>query len=278
MALPGEEGQPSKAEGTNVFVRILVLLFVVACFGVGKGVLLGLIHGADPLAEPAVASFRPSSWVMAASAGRFAVTREARYTSGMTTETRSSLIHRVRDPADASGWREFDDLYRPLLLGFVRRRGLADADACDVVQDVFARLLQALPNFELDRSRGGFRSWLRRVALNAIADWGRHRKRQDRLAEEWAEQRAKEVAEPDAEWTAAYRQRIMEFALERVRESANPRTWSCFEQWLLNGGRPRRLPASWGSKPGSVRVNANRILEAVREKVRGLSGGASRWP
>ena len=44
MALPGEEGQPSKAEGTNVFVRILVLLFVVACFGVGKGVLLGLIH------------------------------------------------------------------------------------------------------------------------------------------------------------------------------------------------------------------------------------------
>jgi len=184
----------------------------------------------------------------------------------MTTETRSSLIHRVRDPADASGWREFDDLYRPLLLQFVRRRGLSDADAADVVQDIFARLCQALPTFELDRTRSGFRCWLWRVALNAIADWGRQQKRQFRAKEAWVQRPPQEDEEPDAEWTAEYRERVMEFALERVRENANPRTWFCFEQWMLKQRSADEIARELGIEPCSVRVNANRMLETVREK------------
>lgn len=185
----------------------------------------------------------------------------------MTIETRSSLIHRVRDPADASGWHEFDQLYRPLLIGFVRKRGLADADANDVVQDVFARLCLALPNFQLDKSRGGFRCWLWRVARSALVDWARRRKREARIEEAWAERPPKDDEEPDAEWTAAYRQRIMEFALERVRESANPQTWYCFEQWLVKQRPAEQIAGELGIKTASVRVNANRILSEVRDKV-----------
>ena len=49
----------------------------------------------------------------------------------MTTnpETRESLILRLPSAADAQAWREFVDLYEPLIIRFAKRRGLQDADA-----------------------------------------------------------------------------------------------------------------------------------------------------
>jgi len=68
--------------------------------------------------------------------------------------TRVSLIQRVRDPNDAESWREFESLYKPLLLQYLARRGLRGQDALDLVQDVFVRLVRAMPEFELDHGRG----------------------------------------------------------------------------------------------------------------------------
>src|SRR5262245_60942245 len=114
------------------------------------------------------------------------------------SDTRSSLLFRVRDPRDADSWREFVSLYEPLLLKYVRSRGLGEADARDVAQEVFARLLHALPGFQWDRSRGGFRSWLWRVTMNAVADWARRQRRQERAEEEWR-RRLVEAAPADGE-------------------------------------------------------------------------------
>jgi hypothetical protein len=44
----------------------------------------------------------------------------------------------------------------------VRRLGLRSAEAADLVQDVFAVLVQKLPDFTYDRKRS-FRAWLRTV-------------------------------------------------------------------------------------------------------------------
>src|SRR4051812_28184810 len=67
---------------------------------------------------------------------------------GAMQETRTSLLRRVRDPADRQSWGEFVALYEPLLLSYVRKRGLNDHDAQDVVQGIFIALLRKLPGFE----------------------------------------------------------------------------------------------------------------------------------
>lgn len=218
----------------------------------------------------------------------------------MTIETRSSLICRLGDPADADAWSEFNDLYRPLLLHFVQRRGFSYADACDMVQDVFARLFQALLDFRLDHSRGRFRSWLWRVALNAVADWGRRQKHQDRAREAWLERPPKEDEEPDAEWTIAYRQRVMEFVLEQVgvvrrplrqvqpRRASGPDRrrngeFPGHSRWLLGQCRPhlpRRVPRSFRSRrspqwfrlSGRVRCRQG-LKKADIRPIRVLPGG-----
>src|SRR5438552_3205642 len=84
--------------------------------------------------------------------------------------TRTSLLYRVRNQADEESWREFVALYEPLLLSYVRKRGLSQVDARDVVQDIFIQLLRILPTFTLDHSRGRFRTWLWQVVMNGIAD------------------------------------------------------------------------------------------------------------
>ncbi len=49
--------------------------------------------------------------------------------------TRASLLLRLRDAQDGGAWREFVDLYAPLVYGYARKQGLQDADAADLSQD-----------------------------------------------------------------------------------------------------------------------------------------------
>ena len=53
--------------------------------------------------------------------------------------TSLSLIKNVRDPSDGESWRRFHDFYAPLLMRYLRRLGLEEDRANDLVQDVFVR-------------------------------------------------------------------------------------------------------------------------------------------
>ena len=79
--------------------------------------------------------------------------------------TRRSLIVKLRDPADSAAWGEFVAIYEPLIYRLARRKGLQDADARDVCQEVFQAVARAIDRWEPDR--GSFRGWLSRIAQSA---------------------------------------------------------------------------------------------------------------
>jgi RNA polymerase sigma-70 factor (ECF subfamily) len=180
------------------------------------------------------------------------------------SDTPSSLLRRVRDSADAASWREFQELYEPLLLNYVRSRGLAENDARDVVQDVFVLLLPALQKFELDPARGRFRTWLWKVTCNALADWARKQRRQTKAEDAFRERSVGD--EPEPQWASAHHQRVLDFVLQRVRAQTQPRTWSCFEQHVLLGRSSGEVADELSMQATAVRVNASRVLAAVRQQ------------
>src|SRR5438552_10952747 len=85
--------------------------------------------------------------------------------------TRASLLLRLGDPGDAEAWREFVDLYTPLVYGYARKQGLQDADAADLSQEVLGTVAGAMGRFQYDPGRGAFRNWLFTVVRRKLANW-----------------------------------------------------------------------------------------------------------
>ena len=90
--------------------------------------------------------------------------------------TRASLLVRLRDPRDGAAWREFVDLYGPLVYGYARKQGLQDADAADLTQDVLGAVAGAVGRLEYDPQRGASRNWLFTVVRRKLSNWRKARK------------------------------------------------------------------------------------------------------
>jgi RNA polymerase sigma-70 factor (ECF subfamily) len=183
-------------------------------------------------------------------------------------ETRSTLLERVRDPRDSRSWQEFVQIYEPLLTRFVLARGVSRSDTEDLVQEVFATLFRALQNFQLDHSRGKFRTWLWQVSRNVMVDWARRQKRDQRAVDAWAEQLGLDQNESLDEWSLLHKQRIIEILLPRLQENTQPKTWSCFEEHLQKGRPAADVAEELGLTSNAVYVNASRVLNRLRDQCR----------
>ena len=85
--------------------------------------------------------------------------------------THPSLLVRIRNADDDQSWCEFVEIYSPLIYGFARKRGLQDADAVDLTQEVLRIVARSIGRLEYDRRRGSFRGWLFTIVRNELSDW-----------------------------------------------------------------------------------------------------------
>src|ERR1700756_749727 len=87
---------------------------------------------------------------------------------GDSPQTRASLLVQLRDGANHAAWQEFIKLYGPIVYGFARKRGLQDADAADLMQDVMRSVSSAIGRLEYDPKLGTFRGWLFTITRNKV--------------------------------------------------------------------------------------------------------------
>jgi RNA polymerase sigma-70 factor (ECF subfamily) len=151
-----------------------------------------------------------------------------------------------------------------LLFYWARRAGLQDADAADVVQDVFTLLVQKLPQFAYDRD-GSFRSWLRTILLNRCRNLAR-RPPAAPLADEQAV--SPEIADVLAE--ADYRQHVVGRALQLMRTDFKPATWKAFWETTVAGRPAPEVAAELGMSVGALYVARSRVLGRLRQELAGL--------
>jgi RNA polymerase sigma-70 factor (ECF subfamily) len=181
--------------------------------------------------------------------------------------TPASLLERLRDPEAEAAWKQFVELYTPLLFHWAHRAGLRGPDAADLVQDVFALLVRKLPDFQYD-PRKGFRNWLRAVTLNRWREILRRGKGQ-RPAEPLPE----EVAAPEADepfWEVEYRQHLAQRVLEVMRAEFEPATWKACWETVVIGRTAPDVARELGLTPGAVRAAKFRVLCRLRRELDGL--------
>jgi RNA polymerase sigma factor (sigma-70 family) len=182
-----------------------------------------------------------------------------------TSDTRGSVILGVCQH-DPERWREFDSIYRPMLLAFLRKQRLNDSDASDVVQDIFVKLLAKIQTY--DREKCQFRSWLFSVAHNTLIDFARRRASQQKAVDGWVmtvlQATPSDSLKMAEEWVKIHRMKILHHALQSVRNRTSAKTWACFEQRLLRDRPGAVIAGELGLEASTVFVNASRVLKRVR--------------
>lgn len=191
--------------------------------------------------------------------------------------TRVTLLARIRDGRDAEAWREFVHLYGPVVYRFARNRGLQDADAADLMQDVLRSVARNAHRMEYDPKRGTFRGWLYTVTRNKIynflsAQRNRPRGSGDADANERldATPARDDGTGPDAEWEKEYQRRLSARAMERVKNEFQPATWQAFWETAVEGKGAAEVGAGLNMTAGAVYVAKSRVLARLRDEVRKL--------
>jgi RNA polymerase sigma-70 factor (ECF subfamily) len=189
--------------------------------------------------------------------------------------TRCSLIFKLRDPADTAAWSEFVMLYEPLIYRLARRKGLQDADARDLGQEVFRAVARSVERW--DPALGGFRPWLSRIARNLLINF-LTRRREPRGSGATSVQdllEAVPAADPAATalFEAEYRTHLFGRAADDVRVEVALNTWHAFWQTAVEGRPPAEVAAALRMSVGAVYVARSRVLARVKRRLEELDCG-----
>jgi RNA polymerase sigma factor (sigma-70 family) len=190
--------------------------------------------------------------------------------------TRPSLLVRIRDERDREAWRQFVDLYAPVIYSFARKRGLQDADAADLTQDVFRAVTEAIKSLEYDPRRGSFRGWLYTVARNKLNDFHDRQRRHwrgsgDSVTQVFLEnQPAPE--EDSALWEQEYEQRLFAWAAEQIRGDFKDSTWQAFWKVAVEGMSGEQTAKALRMSVGAVYVAKSRVLARLKKQIEELQG------
>jgi RNA polymerase sigma-70 factor (ECF subfamily) len=186
--------------------------------------------------------------------------------------TRASLLLRLRDPQDGEAWRQFVDLYAPLVYGYARKRGLQDADAADLCQDVLGAVAGAVGRLDYDPARGAFRNWLFTVVRNRLANWQEYQARRVQASGDSTTRHLLEMCPAadgmEAEWQAEWEARLIAWACEQARKQVSEATWQAFWRTAIDGRPAKDVASELSLTVAAVYHARGRVLARLKELVR----------
>ena len=186
-------------------------------------------------------------------------------------ETRTTLLLRLRNKADQTAWRTFDQLYRPMLIAYSHARGLDVNDAEDVTQQCMQAVLDKISTYE---HLGSFKTWLRAIAENKICDRFRAKGREIQPGSAVWAGRADQNAGPDELWERQWRQAHLRHGAEVVRGEVAQTTFAAFVCYAIEGQPPEKVAQTLGLSVDQVYVAKHRVLDRIRALVTEWTGEA----
>jgi len=203
--------------------------------------------------------------------------------------TRWSVVLRAGDQGTHDAAKALESLcttYWLPLYGYVRRQGFSPADAEDLTQAFFERLLERNDVGKADRMKGRFRSFLLTVLRHFLADeldrvqaWKRGGRIQwvqfdAQEAEQWLEKMPVETVDPDLGMDRAWAQVLMRRVGERLRsEAVDAGRGALFDALgVIGSGGPQGSMEEIGRRfqmsEGAVKLAAYRLRQRYRELIR----------
>lgn len=184
----------------------------------------------------------------------------------MSIETRASLLLRLRAPDDSVAWSDFVCIYEPVIYRIARSRGLQDADAREVTQDVLLSVAGAIHRFDPQRETR-FSGWLSRITRNATIDrLRRQRERGSGLSAmiRTLQEVPESVQSDSAIFDLEQRRQVFRWAANRVRQQVTDQSWQAFWLTAVDGESAASVAKKLSMNVGTVYVARCRVLAKIK--------------
>ena len=199
-------------------------------------------------------------------------------------ETSLSLIARLQELGDEASWAEFLRLYEPVVYRIARRRGLQEADAQDVVQQVFVSVSRSIEDWRGGVHPCSLRAWLTAIVRNAVLKSLTRQPRDQPARTSSVMDLLREI--PDRDEAASHfeietQREIVRRAAEQIRAEFTRETWAIFWRTAIDGVSIAEVADSMKRTPGSIYVARHRVLERLKVAVQEMSrdwGLQEGWP
>jgi len=183
-------------------------------------------------------------------------------------ETRPSLMVRLRAPQDQQAWTEFVSIYQPLILRVMRGRGLQEADAQDVAQQVVLVVTKAVERWQPDGKEASFRRWLfsiaHRLALRFIQRGYPKSGVGGTDMLNLLDSLPDSPSDVSDEFNDEYRNEVFRWAADRVRGEFRETTWQAFWRTCVLNESIADVADLLGMSTGSIYVARSRIIARLR--------------
>jgi RNA polymerase sigma-70 factor (ECF subfamily) len=189
-------------------------------------------------------------------------------------ETSVSLLERLAGAPTDADWRRLDELYRPLLRGWVARVGVPASDVDDLVQDVLLVVVRKISGFER-RGQGAFRTWLRTILANRVGDYFSKQKHlPTATGDSDFLRRLDKLESPDSAlsrlWDREHDEHVAAALIKRVQGDFSPVTWEAFRRHVTKGEPAVEVAKALDLSLNSVLLAKSRVLKRLRQELAGL--------
>jgi RNA polymerase sigma-70 factor (ECF subfamily) len=197
-----------------------------------------------------------------------------------TIPTRQSLLERLKNWDDQTGWQDFFQTYWKLIYGVARQAGLTDAEAQDVVQETVISVAKKMGAFKTDPAFGSFKNWLLQITRRRIVDQFRNRPRRVEFKKGRGDDTARtptweKIPDPggqelEAIWQEEWQRNLMDVALERVKRLVSSKQFLLFHQQTFKQWPPGKVAAKYGVSVAQVYMAKYRVAAILKREIKKL--------
>lgn len=187
-----------------------------------------------------------------------------------TTSTR--LLRRVA--ADEAGaWKQFVQIYGPVVRHWILRSGVSRSYLPDVFQNVFIAVLRNIGAFERQDGQAKFRAWLKMVTISKVNDH-RRRNRNQPMAQggttavfELGNIEAPDLEDDNDDESLASSEEafVIQRTLQIVRKEFRDKSWTAFQRTAIDGLDATEVAEELGMTSLAVRKAKSRVMQRLKE-------------
>ena len=181
--------------------------------------------------------------------------------------TRASLLTRLKDPGDDTGWQRFFDTYAGLIHNCALKAGCSQTEADDVLQEVLLSVAREIPNFKYDPKKGAFKSWLFCIVGRRVVDLFRKRRVGDARRTDSAQlpdDMGSANQQMEADWEKEWGEHVLSRACELVKSQVSASQWQMFELSTMQEWPMDRVTAFLGVNRAQVYMARMRVSRLMK--------------